>query len=543
MSDDEFRRKDGRALLSENGSPRHVADGPRGIATIGFSSVLFLHPDGRPHEEPQAAPEHFRDLNLDQAVAAITSDWDEFDLVPFFQTPLRDTESITYRQEVMGDLEDPDLAQAVAAFTERVGEARRYLNLAEQVHYKQHKEGWVLASVERYCEAVEQLLQDLDEASHESRGLRSFREYLAAYVDSDAFSVLRAEAAHLLEELAAIRYDLIIRGNRVTVRQYEGEMDYGAAVEQTFEKFRQGTVKDYQRRFKGSGMNHVEAQVLEGVARLHPEVFDALESFWTEHRDYPDETVMRFYREIQFYRAYLDYIGPLRRSGLCFCTPRVSNDRKGVVVRDAFDVALAHKLVREGSAVVPNDVLLQGSERILVVSGPNQGGKTTFARMFGQLHYLASLGCLVPGTQAQLFLFDRLLTHFEREEDITTLRGKLEDDLVRIRGILDRATPNSLLIMNEIFASTTLSDAVSLSKKVLDRISRLDLLCVCVTFLDELASLNQKTVSVVSTVNPDNPAQRTYRLERRPADGLAYALAIARKHRLTYEQLKERIET
>jgi DNA mismatch repair protein MutS len=508
-----------------------------------FESILFENAARGSELVRKDAPDFFTDLNLDQIVAAIIeSRRQEYDLESFFYSPLTDIDEIAFRHEVMKDLENRDVLDRVRAFAQTMRLVRQELGQSAKLYYRYQKQWWFLDAVDVYCKGVQALRDDLHSVDVHSRGFAGLRAYLDQYVASERFIALGQEITQIKSELSAIRYCILIRGNAVTVRHYESEPNYSIEVERTFEKFSQVEAKDYRVKFRETvDMNHVEANILESVARLHEDTFEKLERFWTEHQDFPDAVITRFDHEVQFYVSYLEFIDSLRQAGLPFCYPRVSRDSKETLSRDGFDLALARKLVVEKKPVVLNDFQLTGKERVFIVSGPNQGGKTTFARTFGQLHYLAALGLPVPGREARLFLFDRLFTHFEREEKVTDLRSKLEHDLIRLRNILREATPDSVVVLNESFGSTTLKDAIFLGRQIMNRILELDMLAVYVTFVTELASLSDKIVSMVSTVVPDNPAARTYRIIRRPSDGRAYAISIAEKYRLTYEALRERL--
>jgi len=512
---------------------------------MSFDSILFPRTGIDSEVQPGEIPSFFKDLNLDQTVEAVTANWKEYDLAPFFYSRLGDLDAIAYRQEVVRDLEDKILFDEIKAFSAQMRKVREWLQQSNKFgDYKYARERCFLTAAELYCGGIERLTQRLALIEFKSRGLCTFRNFLRAYVGSNSFRRFATQTHKLKVLLSSVRYNLLIRDGGITVRQSDATGDYSSTIEETFSKFRQGASQNYWVELRRwSGMNHVEAQVQQRVALLYPDTFQALAAFCAEQENFLDRTVARFDREIQFYVAYLTYIEKFRHAGLGFCLPELSSTLKEIRGRDAFDLALAEKLSRERSGVVLNDFYLAGGERILVVSGPNHGGKTTFARILGQLHYLASLGLPVPAKEAHLFLADQLFTHFEREEDVTNLRGKLQDDLVRIHEILCKATPNSIVVMNEVFSSTTLKDAVDLSKKVMAKLSELDLLVVWVTFLDELSLFNDKTVSMVATVDPQNPAVRTYKLKRQPANGLAYALSIAQKHRVTYECLKERLRS
>jgi Mismatch repair ATPase (MutS family) len=507
-----------------------------------FESILFK--DGRAAAEVDGAhePEFFGDLNLDQIIDSITHGRDEYNLKPFFYVALTDVASIGYRHETMRDLERSEVAAVITAFAAQMRAMRVELAAATKLYFRLQKQAYFLDGAQVYCTAIVAFAQDLEAAAPCSPGLMAFLDYLKAYANGHEFLSLKEEEARIRTSLSQVRYSILIKGNAVTVRRYAGEVDYSEDVQKTFEKFKQGNVKSHSTEMRNSpDMDNVEANVLNYVAQLHPEVFTPLNDFCSFHASFIDPVVQRFDREIQFYAAYLEHISRLRGAGLTFCYPEVLDTSKDIRSVDGFDLALAEKLRREETHIVCNDFYLAGDERIIVVTGPNQGGKTTFSRTFGQLHYLAAIGWPVPGREARLFLFDQIFTHFERQEDMKNLRGKLHDDLFRIHSILGRATTRSIIIMNEIFSSTSLKDALYLSQKVMGRIMKLDALCIYVTFIEELSCLSAQTVSMLSEVEHDSIASRTFRILRRPADGRSYALSLARQYRLTYDQLTERI--
>jgi DNA mismatch repair protein MutS len=488
-------------------------------------------------------PACFVDLNLDQALKAIIAKRDQSVLQPLFYSTYRNEDIIRYRQAIYHDLERPEVSLLLSDFCEGMRKTRSDLIYASKINYKCHREIILLRAIASYCETIASLLHGFEALDLRSQGLLSFRQYLIDYTSSERFVALAAETRNMRSGLSTIRYGMLFRGDRVTVRKYASEPDYTTAILERFARFWKDDddVRITPSPERPSSFNHIEAKILDFVGRLFPEQFRLLGEYLRRYTDFIDGALTLFDREIGFFLAYLAYIEPLKKSGLPFCYPDVSASDKRIAVSQGFDLPLAANLLEERIPIVCNDFYLCGPERMIVVSGPNQGGKTTFARMFGQVHFLAGLGCPVPGQQARVFLADQLFTHFEREEDITNLRGRLEEELVRLRKTCRAMTPDSVVVLNEIFNSTSLEDQIFLSKKVLGTILASGAIGICVTFIDSLSLLSEVTVSMVSTVVADDPAARTFRIVRKPADGLAYALSLAEKHGVSYKRLRTRI--
>lgn len=512
-------------------------------------AVHDLVPDGQaasilwPHGAGDAwdlDDDTWRDLGLAALVGGAPEGSDRARLAAAWRRVPTDRATVTHRQDVAADLERPEIADAVDRFTADADRARKRLALAASLRHPPQQQAWVLAAVTLRGRAVEALAGALRAAAPASAGLRAVLAHLEERLVDPGERDRRERAEALTSELAELRYVLRVVGDRVGVSADAGQRDATSPIAETFDRFRQREVAAHATSGGTPGwLSHVEAAVIDRVASLHPGLFGGLAAFAADDL-VPDPVLDRFDDEVRSFLAYRELVAPLRSAGLPLCRP-VLDGAGRLEARGTYDLALAERLTAEGADVVRNDVLLDPGERVVVVTGPNQGGKTTLARTVGQLHVLAALGLEVPGGRVRLSVPDAVRTVFGRQEQVADRRSALEDDLVRAARSLDACTARSLLIANELFSSTAPRDAAVLGERVLRRVLAVGARGVYVTFLDELARLDPAVVSMTSTVDPDDPAVRTFRVVRAPADGRAYAIALAARYGLTRDQVRRRV--
>ena len=327
-------------------------------------------------------PAYFRDLNLDRVETDVFGAEDEYELTPHFRQPLVDQSLIHLRQAVFVDLDRAEVRGAVNGFVRRMSIVRERLNTARGASEPYEGRRWHLEAAVQYCEAILTLQTELAEAEPASPGLQGVVAHLNAYHDSPAFRALRHDRSAAVGALASVHYAIWVEGARVTVGSYDGEPDYSEDVEQTFARFRAVDVDSTQLSVpRGSGpLDHVEASVLACTAKIFPAHFEVLDRFCRDHDDFLDPVMVLFDREIHFYLSYIDYLTPLRENSLPVTTPVLTQDAVSESLVDVYDLPLAVQCVAQNRQVVVNAVTLDEPERILVISGPNNGGKTTLAR-------------------------------------------------------------------------------------------------------------------------------------------------------------------
>lgn len=500
-----------------------------------FFSILFPSEAQASKPRCSSAPECFSDLKLDQVIKPII---ESHSLDSYYYTPLDDLETIAYRQESMRELEDNNKRWWIRTFADEI------LLLESEINALNWRRsfldrGRLLDLCESYISALGTLSRFVEKVQFSSEGLSRFASFLDDYCTGSEFLSLCAAVSKTRESFASLKYCLILDKDSIGVKNYEQEADLSMKVQILFRKFQQGKSEGYRKQISEDPCSETaESEILEALSKDFPEAFSNLDCFCKRYSEFIDPLLLEFSEEVQFPISWLDLTDNLRENGLGFCYPSLGCQPHSIQAMGFFDIALA---LKPKTRIVTNNLLLTDPERIMVITGPNQGGKTTFARAFGQIHYLASLGICIPGSQASLVIADHVLTHFGREEDISELCGNLQDDLVRLHDLLEKATSRSIIIISEIFASTTLDDAQDLGLKMMEAIIRCGAHAAIVTFLDKIATCSDSVASMMSTVAADQPEKRTFKIVRKPPDGIDYAISLAKRHGLDYQQIRRRL--
>lgn len=188
--------------------------------------------------------------------------------------------------------------------------------------------------------------------------------------------------------------------------------------------------------------------------------------------------------------------------------------------------------------VVANSFRLCGQERIVVVTGANGGGKTTYARMVGEILFFSMLGLLAPAKSVTLPYFDSIRTHFSVEESEKIGRGKLLEELQRLKLLFEGEKEKQFVILNELFTTAATKDALEMGKHTMDLMIKMDMWGIYVTHIQGLAEETEHIVSMVAELAKDHKT-RLYRILRRLPEEEEYEDSLIEKHHLLEEQIKE----
>ncbi len=127
-----------------------------------------------------------------------------------------------------------------------------------------------------------------------------------------------------------------------------------------------------------------------------------------------------------------------------------------------YDISLALKM---GQQVVANDIKANGKS-LIIITGANKGGKTTFLRSVGLSQMMMHCGMFVPARSFTANLCTGLFTHFKRKEDISLESGKLDDELNRMSQIVNHLSAGSLVLFNEAFAATNEKEGSEIARQI-----------------------------------------------------------------------------
>lgn len=465
--------------------------------------------------------------------------------------PAADLATVHYRQGVWRDTAQPAVDTALHAYSDQeYNLSQRRLALTNA--YSSPLQWVNLVQYWRAVQAnVQQLRAALAATQLDSLGLNRLMTDLAALGQQDAdWQILQKEADHLARALTQVNFTVAIQGLQVRVTRADADpaavLPASAAqtMRRTWAPMLAGelpmTVADQEAVAGGDALysNAFVEKIVEKIEYQWPALFSQLHTFYEHYRDFHQMQLMQYRQEIPFYLALHQFWQQVHQNKLPVTLPHIVATGAEKITAN-FELGLLAQQRRRAIVTNAYDLDTAAGEHFLLVSGPNQGGKSTYVRGIMQAYTFAALGSPIAGECASLCLPHELMSEFERPEHKDQTTGLLKDDLLRLKAITDHASAKSFIVLNEPLSSTSSADGLALSRLILRQLIGAGARGSVVSFLTALADMPE-LVPMMSQVQTGS-TQRTYRIIRQPLQARAYAESLLTAYHLHANEIKERI--
>ena len=543
---------------------------PRRSDAVGNATIPGHSQYERGHDDIKVDDQAMTDLDLDPVLGALADGSRHGRWIRELMTSLpADAETIRYRQEVLWELIDrPDLAERCAAVLPLVddlaisGRSRRndIPPLLQAVRR--------LSELEVYVDCIKGLAAALDTEDLGSVGLRRLRSWIDEVRSDPVFASLDRELPSLKRGFqqhksitVGVNLDELLRPTGAVLLDVRDE----AFTEQPLLRRLLGVHKPIHLPAKGGAGHDRNSRVplsplLEDLERLIRPAARGLAAALDRYARFTGSSFARMAPELSFYVGAARLARRLISAGLPICRPVIEPaGKRSCEAAEAYNAALAIRWLNTGSRtstasrMVTNRISLGDEGRILIVTGPNRGGKTTFTQTVGIVQVMAQAGLFVPAQEARVSPIDQLASHFPRLERPDQEGGRLGEEAARISSLFDSATDRSLLLFNESLTSTSATEGLAIADDIIRALRVLGTRAVFTTHLHELAArdglINEEVEgssavqSWVAGIEPGpSESTRTYRIAPGPPVGTSYARDIARRFGIEFRQLKDRID-
>lgn len=550
------------------------------------TSFSLLWPDGVPPTKTtqDLDGQCVRDLGLDSVVRSLsTGPFGRSKAQDILLSLTTDPAVIRYRQEIVADLwQNLTLTQQLEELLPEISALDSYRSAVDRDRSTLQDVTWRLGELEEFVNVVSGLTAAFQQTAGElqSAGLQELRRLVTETAADETYQQMAQALPEMLKTMRAkksvtigVNLDRRLRPKAATlISVNDQEFAKSGFVERLFglNTSLEGigplhTVPEIDRQSTQGGewanreVNPLLVPLFKDLARILDSIAqpiaDALRAFVSVRTSF----LAALSGDIAFYLAAVRLMERLQARGLPIARPEiVPADQRIFELEQAYNLNLALHLVGHDNlqtVLIQNDVPMNDSGRVFILTGPNQGGKTTYTQMVGLIQILAQAGLWVPAAAARVSPVDNIYTHFPIEEKLEKATGRFGDEAQRFHEIFARATSQSLILLNESLASTSPGESLYIAQDLVRMMRRMGVRAIFNTHLHELADtveeLNSKeqgdsvVVSLVASrieADADDKLSRSYKIAPGRPLGRSYAREIAAKYGISYQQLEEQLQ-